>query len=182
MAEITPSVVAQNPSVKATGTSKERKDKSKRIPMSIPQLNLQVPAIPGWHLHWALESNLPRYLQGGYEFCNDGDVPVNQKGVGTSKDIDGNADMGSRIRVIAGTLPTGEPEYFVLMKIEEEYYREDQKKIEDHNTRILKAIFRRKQVMDGSQSISQEDKAQRYVKQADINKIPLFQRRLPKEA
>jgi hypothetical protein len=159
-----------------------KRDKRNRIPMSIPQLKLEVPEIPGWHLYWALENNLNRFLQAGYELVHDKEVPINQKGIGSDVSMTGNADLGTLIKVVAGVKETGDTDYFVLVKIEEEYYREDQKKIEDHNRRILRGIFKQKSPVDGAGNPG--DTQQRYVAQADVNRslneTPLFQRRQKK--
>lgn len=162
-----------------------KKDKSSRIPMSIPQLKLEVPEIPGWHLYWAVESNLPRFFQGGYELVYDKEIHVNQTGIGSQHSISGNMDLGTRVAIAAGVKENGDTEYLVLVKIEEEYYREDQSKIEDLNRRVLRAIFKEKKPVDvGGQGNNPGETQQRYVDQADISvngrlrpQAPLFQRR-----
>jgi len=155
----------------------KKRDKKKRIPMSVPQRKLEVPEIPGWHCYWALEDNLPRFFDGGYELVEPSEVQLNQFGLGTSRSVSGNVDLGSRVAVVAGHKENGQTDYFVLVKIEKEYYDEDQKKIEDYNRRILKAIFKEKKVFDdGAQGSNPGDTGQRYVKQADLAGT-LFQRR-----
>lgn len=165
-----------------------KRDKSKRIPMSVPQLKLEVPEIPGWHLYWAAESNLPRFFQGGYELVYDREIHLNQTGIGSQHSISGNMDMGTRVAIAAGVKENGDTEYLVLVKIEEEYFREDQGKIEALNRRILRAIFKeRKPIDQGGQGNNPGDTQQRYVDQAQISvnghlrpQDPLFQRRQKK--
>ena len=157
--------------------SRKPRDKKNRIPMSIPQQKLQVPEIPGWHLYWALEDNLPRFFDGGYELVDESEVDLNQTGLGSNHTMSGNNDLGSRVAIVAGKKESGDTDWFVLVKIEDEYYLEDQKKIEDHNRRILKAIFKEKRVIDqGGEGMNPGDTGQRYVKQADLAGT-LFQRR-----
>lgn len=176
----------QNP---AQDPIQAKRDKSSRIPMSIPQLKLEVPEIPGWHLYWAVESNLPRFFQGGYELVYDHEIHVNAVGIGSQHSISGNMDLGTKVSIAAGVKENGDTEYLVLVKIEEQYYREDQGKIEALNRRILKAIFKeRKPIDQGGQGNNPGDTQQRYVGQADISvnghlrpQAPLFQRRVPKQ-
>lgn len=165
----------QNPG--SAAQPRKKRDKKNRIPMSIPQRKLEVPTIPGWHCYWALEDNLPRFFDGGYELVDASEVDLNQTGIGSNHTMAGGNDLGSRVAVVAGKKETGDTDWFVLVKIEDEYYLEDQKKIEDYNRRILKAIFREKKVFDdGSQGTNPGDTGQRYVKQADLAGT-LFQRR-----
>src|SRR5450631_3311015 len=86
----------------------------KRIPMSTPQQRMQVADLPGYHLHWFLESRVPRALQAGYEFVEDSEVNVNQKGAANKGDVSGNTDLGTQVRVIAGIGENGNPESHVL--------------------------------------------------------------------
>lgn len=159
-------------------TPRKKRDKKNRIPMSIPQRKLEVPSLPGWHMYWALEDNLPRFFDGGYELVDASEVDLNQTGIGSNHTMSGNNDLGSRVAIIAGKKETGDTDWFVLVKIEEEYYQEDQKKVEDFNRRILRAIFKEKRVIDdGGQGMNPGDTSQRYVKQADM---ALFQRRQKK--
>ena len=58
-----------------------------RIPMSVPLRRLEVPEIDGYHCHWIKESNIPRALQAFYEFVNDHEVPINQRGIATEKAV-----------------------------------------------------------------------------------------------
>jgi hypothetical protein len=153
-----------NPANAAT-TKPERK----RIPMSVPQRRLEVTQIPGYHLHWFRGENVPRALQAGYEFVEDKEVQLNQLNVGTSKDMNGNADMGSRVRVVAGTAADGNVEHLTLMKIREEWWNEDRKSIEERNASVMSAIFRDEQIL-GSEKVSPEDQGARYVKTALLNR------------
>lgn len=141
----------------------------KRIPLSIPQRKLEVAPIPGFHLYWFRDDNVERALQAGYEFVDDKEVSLNQHGVATRKEISGNADLGSHVRVIAGTAANGSAEHLTLMKIREEWWKEDQKVLEERNASVLAAIFQDEQIM-GSEQLSPEDRATRYVKTALFNR------------
>ena len=141
----------------------------KRIPMSVPQRKLEVADIPGYHLHWFRDDNVQRALAAGYEFVDSKEVQLNQTAVGSSKDISGNADMGSNVKVISGTAADGGVEHLTLMKIRQEWFDEDRKELEARNAAVMSAIFRDEQI-PGSENVSREDQNQRYVKQA------LFQR------
>ena len=145
----------------------EVKRTGKRIPLSTPQRKLEVPDVPGFHLHWFLDINVPRAIQGGYEFVNTHDVAVNSFSVGTSADVSGNADLGSHVKVIGGIGSDGKPEHLNLMKIREDWWREDQKILEERNASIISAIFKDEQVVGNSPG---GDNTQRYVKQALFNR------------
>lgn len=127
-----------------------------RIPMSVPQRKLEVAEREGYHRHWFKESNVARAIQGGYDFVNSGDAEVNQNGVGTDRSIDGNADMGSHIRVVAGEGERHETEYLVLMEIQLEWYQEDQRLIEKRNADILSGIFRDERIMAEDKHLPQD--------------------------
>lgn len=143
-----------------------------RIPMSVPSRKLEVPPIPGFHLYWFLESNVPRAIQGGYEFVNDKEVTLNQLNVATDRSISGNAAMGSKVMVVGGTSESGGAEHLVLMKIRQEWYDEDKKVIEERNASIMQSIFRGETV-PGSERASQADRDQMYTRAEDL---PLFNR------
>jgi hypothetical protein len=137
--------------------------------MSVPQRRLEVSDIPGYHLHWFRDSNIARAIQAGYEFVEDKEVELNQGGVATSKDISGNADLGSRVRVVSGLAADGSTEYLTLMKLREEFWVEDRKQIDARNADIMSAIFRDEQIL-GSEKVSPEDQGTRYVKTALFNR------------
>lgn len=148
----------------------EDKAARKRIPMSIPRRKLEVPDIAGYHLHWFLDANVPRALQGGYEMVDAKEVPLFQFNVGTDNTISGNADLGSHIKVVGGVGENGQPTHLNLMKIRLEWWQEDQKSIEERNAQVMSAIFT-KESIPGSGN-SGEDTSQRYVKTALLNRPP----------
>ena len=141
----------------------------KRIPLSTPQRKLEVPDIEGFHLYWFLDVNVPRAIQGGYDFVNATEVVINLFSVGTNSSVSGNADLGSHVKIIAGTGSDGKPEHLNLMKIREEWWKEDQKVLEERNASIMSAIFKEDQIMGGGQQ-SAGDQKQQYVKKALFNR------------
>lgn len=150
-----------NPGGQTAKTPAERK----RIPFSAPSRRLEVADIPGYHLFWPLESQVPRALQAGYEFVDSKEVSLNNRDVAGDATITGNADLGSRVRVFAGTGSNGQPEYHVLMKIREEWYREEQQMLERKNQQVMDAIYRTKEGLATSED-RPGDKGTKYVKTA----------------
>ena len=113
-----------------------------RIPMSLPQLKLAVPEIPGYHLHWmrGTPSRISQALRAGYEFVNDGEVDILSQGVADVKS--GNTDMGSRVSVLAGQVlgEDGREERLYLMRIKQEWWDADQKGLEDRNEQVAASL------------------------------------------
>jgi len=143
----------------------------KRIPMSVPIRKLEVPEMPGWHLHWFLEKNVPRALQAGYEFVDFNEVPTNQTGLGNDVRSSGSADLGDRVRVLSGVTENSHPEYLVLMKLPEEFWLEDRRKIDEINAARMGVIFRGEKILDSEDlKVSSDDQALRYVKTALFNR------------
>ena len=158
--------------------SEKTAETRKRIPMSVPSRKLEVPEIPGYHLYWFRDANVPRAQQAGYVFVEDREVPLNQFGVGTDKSVSGNADLGSHIRVVGGTAEGGGVEHLTLMKIKEEWWREDQKEIENRNATVIQSIFREERIA-GSEKSRADDQGLAYVKDSSFaakSGLPLFNR------
>src|SRR5205807_8105847 len=125
---------APNPATRAA----EPEGKRKRIPMSVPRPRLSVPELPGYFLYWHLERNVPAALQAGYEFVNSNELPINQLNVATDSTVSGNADMGSHIRVVGGVGVDGRAEYHVLMKLRNEWRKEDERERDKRNADMLR--------------------------------------------
>src|SRR5256885_800185 len=107
-------------------------------------------------------------LQAGYEFVLATELPVNQLNVATDSTVSGNADMGSHIRVVGGVGIDGKAEYHVLMKLRNEWRREDERERDQRNAAILSGIFREEKIVDTgpegeSSGAKPEDKGVRYV-------------------
>ena len=159
-----------NPGTSSTPTTAERK----RIPMSVPVQRLEVPDMPGWHLHWFLSTSerLQRAVDGGYEFVDEREVKINNVSLGGDSAISGNTDMGSRVSIVSGQEvgKDGQPTRLVLMKIKQEWWDEDQKAVEARNTKVRDALLGG---MIGSETDSGNDAAHRYVDKARTQ-IPDF--------
>lgn len=136
----------------------------RRISLSLPSRKLEVPELPGYWLHWFLEANIPKALEAGFEFVDCMELPMSQFNPGTSKDINGNMDLGTRLRQVAGRSEQGGSEYFVLMKLREEWASEDRALRDRRNADILATIFRGENIL-GSEQESAVDKQQRYIKE-----------------
>ena len=150
-----------NPANAAGKTSSERK----RIPMSVPVQKLEVPEIPGYHLHWFRSdaARIQRALAGGYEFVDEKETQVNSVTLGASPVESGNTDLGSRVSVVAGDEVgmDGQPVRLMLMKIKQEYHEEDLKIAAETNEKVaatLRGDFER-----GTIGADKSDPAQRYV-------------------
>lgn len=140
MSNITVDKPTPNPSVVAA----TRKEAPERIPMSLPQLKLAVPDIPGYHLHWMAgnPARIQQAIRAGYEFVDPAEVDVTNTGLADSASASGNTDLGSRVSVSAGSLvgDDGQGERLYLMKLKQEWWEADQLKAEDRNERIAAAL------------------------------------------
>jgi hypothetical protein len=176
-----------NPATRAESPQNVAVAARKRVPMSVPRQKLQVPDLPGYKLYWATESTIHQFLEAGYEFVNSSEVMVNYTGIGSEATITGNQDLGSRIRIGCGTREDGSPEYHVLMKIREEWWREDKAIKRQYDANRLASIFTKEHIL-GAEDDSPGDRAQRYV-DTDRTSIrtsgrgtkSLFQRPMPKK-
>ena len=102
-------------------------EKRTRIPMSAPRAKLATPEIPGYHSHW-LNDYTGRILQaqqGGYEFVSSGEALVTMPDLAGSP-LGVGTDLGSRVSVVVGKNEDGSPLRAYLMKIRNEWFKEDQ--------------------------------------------------------
>jgi hypothetical protein len=124
--------------------------------------------MPGFHMHWFLEKNVPRALAAAYEFVEQNEVP---EGMIIAGAIGSNADLGGRVRMHSGVSEMNHPEYLVLMKLKEEYWLEDRKAIDEKNAARMSGIFRNEEILDSpNHRVEADDKALRYVKTAVFNR------------
>jgi hypothetical protein len=169
--DLTPAVEPKPEPIVSKPLSRLLPNGRKRIPMSVPQRKLEVPEIPGYHLHWFREINVPRALQAAYEFVKMDELPINQLNTASSVDSSGNTDLGTNVRVIGAVTELNHPEYLVLMKLREEYWREDRQEIDAQAARRMQAIFRDEVILDDPNHPADADtKALRYVKTAVFNR------------
>jgi hypothetical protein len=146
-----------------------------RIPMSVPRQKLSVPDIPGWHLHWMLGTpeRLAQAKQAGYVFVDSEEVEVTNTSIADGSEVHGSTDLGSRVTLVAGgdMESNGQPVRLVLMKLRQEWWEADQRKLEEKSDQLAQ------QLRSGSINAgSDPDAAQRYV---DRNRTSrnMFQRR-----
>lgn len=160
--------------INPANSASPRVTEDNRIPMSTPQRKLEVPEREGFHRFWFLEGNVPRALQAGYEYVDAASVNLNQLGVGSDSMSSGNQDLGTRVRIVGGTNTAGQAEYLVLMEIREEWWKKDQRVIEERNAAIMSAIFKGEKILDApSDGQTAKDKDLRYI---EARVSPLFQR------
>jgi hypothetical protein len=134
----------------------------RRIPLSIPRRKLEVDPIPGFVLYWFKESNIPIALEAGYEFVEQGEVRLMSINQANPSDSSGSTDLGSRVSIVGDAIgQRGVPERLVLMKIREEFWREDRSILDNENAKVIQAIF-------GGQIMAREqgDHSQSYVNTA----------------
>jgi hypothetical protein len=153
---------AINPANSAEQKMADQKEKRTRIPMSVPRAKLATPELPGFHCHWINDytGRLLQAMQGGYEFVSPEEALI------TSNDLAGSpvgagSDLGSRVSVVVGKNEDGSPLRAYLMKIRNEYFKEDEQAREAQVDRIDDAMRQGKQPTDG-------DSSNRYVKSVNM--------------
>ena len=102
----------------------DRATRKSRAPFGSTRLKLEVTGnIPGYHLHWVNDSpgRIAQAEEGGYQFVEKGELSMSYNNV-TSRD----KDLGSRMQVLVGTNEDGSPLYAYLMKLQQDWYEEDQ--------------------------------------------------------
>lgn len=133
----------QNPA-NALKTAVKTAAERKRVPMSVPVQKLQVPDIPGYHLHWFTgnEGRIQQAIQAGYEFVDRKEVGLNYVGIGSNSATSGNTDMGSHVSIASGSAVDGtnQPVRLILMKIKQEWWDEDQKVLEARNDQVALSL------------------------------------------
>ena len=153
---------AINPANSAEQKMEVAREKRTRIPMSAPRAKLATPEIPGFHSHW-LNDYAGRILQAqqaGYEFVSQEEALV------TMPDLAGDAvgsgtDLGSRVSVVVGKNEDGTPLRAYLMKIRNEWYKEDQDAQQERVDKLHDAMRQGNQQVGG-------DQTHRYVKSMNM--------------
>ena len=136
----------------------------RRRPMAIPRRKLELPPIPGYHVH-IINDTPGRILaaqQGGYEFVTPDEVQMNE-----FAPLEGR-DLGNRVSYIVGTDQAGQPLRAYAMKIRQEWYDEDQKIIQEITERGEKDIRRGRQQAQVDLR-DRSDQGKTYVKEFDFN-------------
>lgn len=125
----------------AQDQSAAQRTRPPRVSMSTQQQRLKVADIPGYRLYWFKEENIPAAMDAYYEFVKRDELTTNPVGIGQNAMDSGNTDMGSNVSLVAGQNAAGAPARLVLMKLKEEYFREDQLMVAQRNAIPMEAIF-----------------------------------------
>lgn len=145
------------------------RERGPRMSLNAPTRRLEVPPIAGYHLHWFLERNIPKALQGWYEFVTPEEAPTVDRSIGGRTAGNTSEDLGgARVSQIGGVNEQGQPEQLVLMKIREEWYYAEQRKIAERNLLIIQQIFNKKAPVMAPEE-SSADYRMRYTKEAVID-------------
>lgn len=100
---------------KIVRTAADRPQRKERIPFGVPRSKLTVNVeVQGKHLHWINDSagRVFEAQQGGYEFVTPQEI--------------GSSDKETQVRRLVGRNEDGSALYAYLMKIDQEWYEEDQ--------------------------------------------------------
>lgn len=107
-----------------------------RVPMTLPDLKLAVPEMPGFYLYWHLGKNVNRALAAGYTFVDPEEVEVSEDGVANDRGLSGSTDLGSRISKSAGDAGEAKEERLYLMKLPMEWHQQDMDSLTARNEEI----------------------------------------------
>jgi|SRR5580765_386225 len=161
--------ISENNNPADSYAEKMLRERGPRMSLNAPTRRLEVPPLPGYHMHWFLERNIPRALAGWYEFVTPEEVPTVDRSIGGRTAGNTTEDLGgARVSQIGGTNEMGQPEQLVLMKIRLEWYFAEQRKIAERNLSIIQQIFHKKAPIMAPEE-SQADYSQRYTREAVID-------------
>ena len=145
------------------------KGRKKRVPMTLARRKLEVvKEIPGWHLHFFRDDKISQALDAGYEYVKRNEVTLNLNNPASLPHQDGNTALDSNVSIVGGKDDDGKPIGLTLMKIENEYFEEDQKLLEDQNLRVMRDIFMNEMIVGTDGRMSKDATA--YVKTALFNR------------
>lgn len=139
-----------------------------RIPLSAPRLKLDAPKIPGFVLQWFADrpGRIRQAQEAGYVFVTPEEISLNEHNVANDVLGDGNTDMGDRVSTYGGVAESGQAERLYLMKIQEAWWKEEQKVIADRNESVAEAIRGGMTVGGGNPHENREDANLRYLGRA----------------
>lgn len=108
----------------ATPAEKRDADAKSRRPLGVPKKKLEVPILPGYHVHVMndIPGRIQAALEGGYVFVTPQEAP----GFGSGDVVPGNSDLGNRVSRVVGKTADNLPLRAYLMKIKQEWYDRDQ--------------------------------------------------------
>lgn len=137
---------------------------------------LEVNELPGYRLYWHKTSDVSDALQAGWEFVHKDEIQLNSFSIGGAVEANNKGtDVGSRVSVIGSP---GAAELLYLMKLREEFVREDRQARMQANIAPLRAIFTGERILDPETAQLTQPGATTYVK---TPYVPLFNRQ-PKTA
>lgn len=171
----------ENPSVPYGKPEGERK----RIPMSLPVQKLQIPEIPGYHLHWMRgdPQRIQQALNAGYVFVAPEEVSLNAVALGGDANKSGNSDLGDRVSVVSGDLDEqNKPVRLYLMKQLMEHYLADRQLLQATNDRVAEALttaYRSGTVGGRAVGEETEDMNTRYVDKKRTRLPDFFKKKRP---
>lgn len=120
--------------------SRTRRD---RTPFSASRKRLEVRYVDKdfekkFHAHWFNDQDgrVERAQEAGYEFV----TPAEVGGVGDREVHSGNTDLNSKVSRVVGRAEGNQPIRAYLMKLQREWYEEDQAKKQEANDLVDKAI------------------------------------------
>ncbi len=121
----------ENTTTPLTRTQADRPKRESRVPFGVARTKLEVPmTMEGYHLHWVNDSagRIQEAQRGGYTFVEPKEVQA--------------ADTGTQVKRLVGRNEDGSAMYAYLMKIEREFYDEDQQTIQSEVDQFDRAIKR----------------------------------------
>lgn len=136
--------------VEAKRALREEKQRPKRGSFNGTEGKLRIGHhIDGCHLHIFNDTpgRIEQALSVGYEFVHPDEVG------GTSVNVvSRNTDIGDKVRFLVGTDANNAPLYAYLMKINQEFYEEDQEALQSRNDAVDAAIRGGKNTKEGTSS------------------------------
>ena len=133
-----------------------------RIPMSLPELQLEAPPLPGYHTHWIRGEarRLGKAHKAGYTFVEDDEVQLNRTGIANGPLDTGNADLGSKISVVGGA----DGVRLYLMKLPMQYWLDDQYAAASGQEKVAAALRG-----DKAEEMPKGDNSNRYSRKEQAN-------------
>tara|TARA_R110000803_G_scaffold184316_1_gene246662 strand:- start:153 stop:626 length:474 start_codon:yes stop_codon:yes gene_type:complete len=104
-----------------------KQDRRERVPLGTLRLKMAVSPVEGYVLRWLNDrgNRIGDAEQGGYQFVTYEEL--GEKAIGQYNATPDSMDMGERVSKVVGTQENGVPLVAFLMKIDKEWYDDDQK-------------------------------------------------------
>lgn len=119
---------AANPSNSPEQKLAENREVRTRVPLSAARQRLTTPDIPGYHVHWINDypGRVAAAVQGGYQFVEQSEALITMPDLAGTP-VGTGTDLGTRVSIVVGRTQEGGPLRAYLMKIKEEWFKEDQR-------------------------------------------------------